>query len=93
MHTLSPGQRTDRKGVRRKETQGEWLLTSLVQGASYTLRHGELTPCNGTIWHPNWKVQVQRIRDICQILGCIKVERFGDYSVWFQALFWFPGCF
>ena len=22
------------------------------------LGDGELTPCNGTIWHPNWKVQV-----------------------------------
>ena len=23
-----------------------------------TLRDSELTPCKGTVWHPNWKVQV-----------------------------------
>ena len=36
------------------------------RSANKTLRDVELTPCNGTIWHPNWKVQY--IIRICFLL-------------------------
>ena len=39
-----------------------YLTQDLPRGAQKTLRDGELTPCNGTIRHPNWKVLVYTIQ-------------------------------
>ena len=44
------------------------------QGATKTLRDGELTPCKGTICHPNWKVQVSESQNRLLNMRCSHPE-------------------
>ena len=42
-------------------------------------QNGELTP-NGTIWHPNWKVQVYKQQTVLNGTGILKVHQCGSMS-------------
>ena len=76
VHASSPNV----SGVNIPKNLGKKSSTSTFQFGCrpYTLRDGKLTPCNGTIWHPNWKVQVCWVSRVCDFLPSFFIQALVD---------------